>query len=43
MIGAAAGAGLGVGAGLLTGRNLKLDKGQQLELRLDRQLVAPEH
>jgi hypothetical protein len=41
-IGAAAGAGLGVGAALLIDRDLKLDKGQQLELRLDRPLQVPQ-
>jgi hypothetical protein len=41
-IGAAAGAGVGLGAGLLTDRDLKLDKGQQLELRLDRPLQVPQ-
>jgi hypothetical protein len=40
-IGAAVGAGLGTGAGILTDRDLRLEKNQQLELRLDRQLVVP--
>ncbi len=40
-IGAGAGAGAGVAAGLLLDRNLKLQKGQQLELRLDRPLQVP--
>ena len=43
IIGAAVGAGVGAGASLLTGRNLVLDKGQQLELRLDRPLAVPTH
>lgn len=42
-IGAAAGGGLGVGAGILTDRNLRLNKGQELELRLDRGLQVPTH
>jgi Glycine-zipper domain len=43
-IGAAVGAGLGTGTGLLyKGRDLKLDKGTQLEVRLDRDLVVPSH
>ena len=41
-IGAAVGAGAGLGAGILTGRGLTLEKGQQLELRLDRALVVPQ-
>jgi hypothetical protein len=41
-IGAGAGAALGLGTGLLTDRDLKLVKGQQLELRLDRPLQVPE-
>lgn len=41
-IGAAVGAAAGGGAGLLTDRDLKLDKGQQLELRLDRPLQVPQ-
>lgn len=41
-IGAAAGAGLGTGTGLLfKGNDLKLDKGTQLEVRLERDLVIP--
>lgn len=38
VIGAGAGAGAGVLAGILLDRDLKLQKGQQLELRLDRPL-----
>jgi hypothetical protein len=41
-IGAGAGAGAGIAAGLLFDRNLKLQKGQQLELRLDRPLQVPQ-
>ncbi len=41
VIGAAAGAAVGGGAGLLTGRDLVLEKGQQLELRLDRPVQVP--
>ncbi len=41
VIGAAAGGALGGGAGLLTDRDLRLNKGQQLELRLDRPLQVP--
>jgi hypothetical protein len=41
-IGAAAGATLGTGAGILTDRDLRLDKGQQIEIRLDRQLTVPQ-
>jgi hypothetical protein len=41
VIGAAAGGALGGGTGLLTDRDLKLNKGQQLELRLDRPLQVP--
>ncbi len=41
VIGAAAGGALGGGAGVLTDRDLKLNKGQQLELRLDRPLQVP--
>jgi hypothetical protein len=33
---------LGVGAGLLTDRDLKLNKGQMLEVRLDRPLQVPQ-
>lgn len=40
-IGAGAGAGAGIAAGLLLDRNLKLQKGQQLELRLERPLQVP--
>jgi len=40
-IGAGAGAGAGVAAGLLL-NNLKLQKGQQIELRLDRPLQVPQ-
>jgi hypothetical protein len=43
IIGAAVGGTGGLGAGVLTDRNLKLDKGTQLELRLDRQLFVPAH
>jgi hypothetical protein len=43
-IGAAAGAGLGTGTSLLFKNNdMKLDKGTQLEVRLDRDLVVPTH
>lgn len=43
-IGAAAGAGLGGGSGfLMRGSDMKLDKGTQLEVRLDRDLVVPVH
>jgi hypothetical protein len=41
IIGAAAGGALGGTAGLLTDRDLRLNKGQQLELRLDRPLQIP--
>ncbi|MBV9086708.1 MAG: hypothetical protein JOY79_04435 [Acidobacteriaceae bacterium] len=41
IIGAAVGGAGGLGAGVLTDRNLKLNKGTQLELRLDRQLFVP--
>ena len=41
IIGAAAGGALGGGAGLLTNRDLKLNKGTSLELRLDRPLQVP--
>jgi hypothetical protein len=41
-IGAGAGAALGTTAGVLTDRNLKLNKGTQLELRLDRPLTVPQ-
>jgi len=40
-IGAGAGAAAGLGAGLLLDRDLKLEKGQQMELRLDRPLQVP--
>jgi YMGG-like Gly-zipper len=43
-IGAAAGAGVGTGSSFLfKGSNMKLDKGTQLEVRLDRDLVVPAH
>ncbi len=42
IIGAAAGGALGGGTGLLTDRDFKLNKGQQLELRLDRPLQIPQ-
>jgi len=43
-IGAAAGAGVGGGAGyLMKGSDMKLEKGTQLEVRLDRDLVIPSH
>jgi hypothetical protein len=43
-IGAAAGAGVGTGTSFLfKGGDLKLDKGTQLEVRLDRDLVVPSH
>ena len=41
-IGAAAGGALGTGAGILTDRDLVLDKGTQMELTLDRQLQVPD-
>jgi outer membrane lipoprotein SlyB len=41
IIGAAAGGVFGGGAGLITDRDLRLNKGQQLELRLDRPLQVP--
>ena len=41
IIGAAAGGALGGGAGILTDRDLRLNKGQQLELRLDRPIQVP--
>ena len=41
VIGAAAGAGVGLVGSMLTDRELKLNKGQQLELRLDRPLQVP--
>jgi hypothetical protein len=43
-IGAAAGAGVGTGSSFLfKGSNMKLEKGTQLEIRLDRDLVVPTH
>ena len=43
-VGAAAGAGLGTGSGFLfKGTDLTLEKGTQLEVRLDRDLVVPAH
>ncbi|MFB3918148.1 MAG: YMGG-like glycine zipper-containing protein [Terriglobales bacterium] len=41
IIGAGAGGVVGGVAGMLTDRNLKLDKGQQLEIQLDRPLQVP--
>lgn len=41
-IGAGTGAAIGMGAALLMDRDLKLDKGQMLELRLDRPLQVPQ-
>ena len=41
-IGAGAGAAAGLGAGLLLDRDLKLNKGSQMELRLDRPLQVPQ-
>jgi outer membrane lipoprotein SlyB len=41
-IGAAAGAGVGTGTSLLfKGSDMKLDKGTQLEVRLERDLTVP--
>ena len=40
-IGAVAGAGLGTGAGILSRREIKLNKDTQLEVRLDRDLTVP--
>lgn len=40
-IGAGVGGGLGTGVGLLTGRNIRLNKGQALDLRLDHDLFVP--
>jgi hypothetical protein len=40
-IGAAIGGGLGTGAGFLTGRNIRLNKGQLLDLRLERDIFLP--
>jgi hypothetical protein len=43
-VGAVTGAGLGTGSGFLfKGRDLRLEKGTQLEVRLDRDLVVPAH
>jgi hypothetical protein len=42
VIGAGVGAGAGIVTGLLTDRDFKLDKGQNLELRLDRPLQVPQ-
>jgi hypothetical protein len=42
VVGAAAGAGVGLVTGILTERDLKLQKGQNLELRLDRPLQVPQ-
>jgi hypothetical protein len=41
-IGAAAGAGLGATAGILTDRDLRLQKNTVLEVRVDRQIVVPQ-
>ena len=41
-IGAAAGGALGGGAGILTDRDLVLNKGTQMEIQLDRQLTVPQ-
>jgi hypothetical protein len=40
-IGAGVGGGLGTGVGLLMGRNIRLIKGQALDLRLDRDIFLP--
>lgn len=40
-IGAGVGGGLGAGAGLLMGHNVRLNKGQALDLRLDRDIFLP--
>jgi outer membrane lipoprotein SlyB len=42
-IGAGAGAELGTTAGILSDRNLRLEKGTELELRLDRPLTVPQN
>ena len=42
-IGAGIGAGVGAAAGILTDRNLTLDKGTVLEVRLDHPLQVPAH
>lgn len=43
-IGAVAGAGLGTGSGFLfKGSDLRLERGTQLEVRLDRDLIVPAH
>ena len=41
-IGAAAGGALGATAGVLTDRDLRLEKNQVLEIRLDRQMIVPQ-
>lgn len=43
IIGAVAGGGAGAAAGLLTDRDMHLDKGTNLEVRLDRDLQVPMH
>jgi hypothetical protein len=40
-IGAGVGGGLGTGVGLLTGRNIRLNKGQMIDLRLERDIFLP--
>jgi len=42
-VGAGIGGGLGAGTGLLTKRDFKLNKGTNVELRLDRALQVPTH
>jgi hypothetical protein len=42
-IGAVAGGGVGAVGGLLTDRDLRLDKGTTLEVRLDHDLQVPTH